>query len=107
MFPDFLAPVIEFIAAESDSEKLVSCCDSHWYEEYHKLTKRIGIRDLPPYSCRHTTGTEAAKLNLSAPIIQNLMRHSRITTTQRYIHLGAEETHAAVNQMQGKSENAS
>ena len=106
VFPDFLAPVIEFIASESDSEKLVPCCDSHWYEEYHKLTKRIGIRDLPPYSCRHTTGTEAAKLNLSAPIIQNLMRHSRITTTQRYIHLGAVETHAAVNQMQGKTENA-
>lgn len=107
VFPSFISPVLEELANSSDSEKLVSCCDAHWYDAYHKMTKRIGVRDLPPYSCRHTTGTEAAKLNLSAPIIQNLMRHSRITTTQRYIHLGTDETHAAVNQMQGKTETAS
>ena len=99
VFPDFIAPVLEALSALTDSEMLQPMGENQWYEEYHAATKRVGVRDLPPYSCRHTTGTEAAKLNLNAAIIQNVMRHSKITTTQKYIHLGMESTHAAVNQI--------
>ena len=99
VFPDFIAPVLEVLCAFSDSDMLQPMGANQWYEEYHAATKRVGVRDLPPYSCRHTTGTEAAKLNLNAAIIQNVMRHSKITTTQKYIHLGAESAHAAVNQI--------
>lgn len=99
VFPQILSPVLESLIAESHNSKLQPLGVNDWYAEYHNATKRIGIRDLPPYSCRHTTGTAAAQMNLSAPVIQQLMRHSKITTTQRYIHLGADTTHAAVNQM--------
>lgn len=99
VFPDFLAPVLEALCEYSPSAKLQPHAPINWYAKYHETTARIGVRDLPPYSCRHTTGTEAARLNLSAPIIQSVMRHAKITTTQRYIHLASESTHAAVNQM--------
>ena len=99
VFPAFIAPVLEALCAYSGSEKLQPHAPDNWYTKYHDTAKRIGVRDLPPYSCRHTTGTEAARLNLSAPIIQGVMRHSKITTTQRYIHLGSESIHAAVEQM--------
>lgn len=102
VFPDVIAPVLETLCASTDGDMLQPLPKNEWYDRYHEATKRIGIRDLPPYSCRHTTGTEAAKLNLSAPIIQQVMRHSKITTTQRYIHLGTDAAHAAVNQMQGQ-----
>lgn len=106
VFPDVIAPVLEVLSASTDGELLQPLRKDDWYDKYHEATKSIGIRDLPPYSCRHTTGTEAAKLNLSAPIIQQIMRHAKISTTQRYIHLGSEAAHAAVNQMQGKKTNA-
>ncbi len=110
VFPDFILPVLQDLM-EIDSEngradkgKLVQMNKDNFYEAYHEALKRIGVRNLPPYSCRHTTGTEAARLNLSAPVIQSVMRHSKITTTQRYIHLGSDATHAAVNQMPAKKE---
>ena len=101
VFPDFIAPVLETLCAQTVGDKLQPQGENQWYEAYHAATKRIGVRDLPPYSCRHTTGTEAAKLNLNAAIIQNVMRHSKITTTQKYIHLGTTDAHSAVNQLQG------
>lgn len=102
VFPDFIAPVLSTLAEQSNGDMLQPKYETEWYDAYHEATKRIGIRDLPPYSCRHTTGTEAAKMNLSAPVIQNLMRHSKITTTQKYIHLGSDDAHSAVNQMTGQ-----
>lgn len=104
VFPDFIIPVLEALSEWRDGEKLQPQYETEWYDAYHAATKRIGVRDLPPYSCRHTTGTEAARLNLNAAIIQNLMRHSKITTTQKYIHLGSDDAHAAVNQMPGRKE---
>lgn len=101
VFPDFIAPVLETLCNISDDERLQPQGHNQWYDDYHAAAKRMGIRDLPPYSCRHTTGTEAAKLNLNAAVIQNVMRHAKITTSQKYIHLGPETAHAAVNQMQG------
>ena len=103
VFPDFIAPVLDKLTDELAKDgKLQPLSPNDFYEAYHAAVKRIGIRDLPPYSCRHTTGTEAARLNLSAPVIQNVMRHSKITTTQRYIHLGSDAVHSAVNQMPGQ-----
>ena len=97
VFADVVKPVLEELCTLSDTDKLCNKWETEWYDEYHKATKRIGIRDLPPYSCRHTTGTEAAKQNLNASIIQRIMRHGKITTSQRYIHLGTEEVHSGIN----------
>lgn len=99
IFPSFIAPVLELLSAQSKTEMLQPLTVNQWYDEYHETTRRVGVRDLPPYSCRHTTGTEAARMNLSAPVLQNVMRHSKITTTQKYIHFGSSEAHAALNQM--------
>ena len=101
VFPAFIAPVLQELAAASPKDKLVPLYETEWYDAYHEAVRRAGVRDLPPYSCRHTTGTEAARLNLSAPVIQTVMRHSKITTTQKYIHLGSDSAHSAVNQLPG------
>jgi len=95
VFADVVRPVVEELC--QGEGKLCHLYETEWYDEYHRTTARIGIRDLPPYSCRHTTGTEAARMNLNASIIQKIMRHSKITTSQRYIHLGTEEAHSGIN----------
>ena len=97
VFADCVRPVVEELIAWQDGEKLVNVHETVWYETYHETVKKIGIRDLPPYSCRHTTGTEAARQNLNAAILQKILRHAKITTSQRYIHLGTEDTHRGVN----------
>ena len=99
VFADAVKPVVEELCALYDGEALYPRHETEWYDAYHETTKRIGVRDLPPYSCRHTTGTEAAKQNLNAATIQKIMRHAKISTSHRYIHLGSEEAHSGLNSM--------
>lgn len=99
VFADAVKPVLEELCTLYNEDKLFPKHETEFYDAYHEATKRLGIRDLPPYSCRHTTGTEAARKQLTAPIIQKIMRHAKITTTQKYIHLGSSEAHSGINSM--------
>ncbi len=97
VFAECVKPVIVELCESVDGDMIQPYKKNDWYLRYHDCTKRIGIRDLDPYSCRHTTGTEAAKQNLNASTIQKIMRHSKITTSQRYIHFGDSEAHQGMN----------
>lgn len=99
VFAECVKPVLQELCGNAKTDKLICRQRNAWYVDYHAAAKRIGIRDLPPYSCRHTTGTEAARLNLNAAAIQKIMRHAKITTSQRYIHLGSSEAHDGLNKM--------
>jgi len=99
VFASTVKPVLQALCGLYDSDKLYPKHKTEFYRDYHDATVRIGVRDLPPYSCRHTTGTEAAKLQLNASTIQKVMRHAKITTSQRYIHLGSDEAHSAVDSL--------
>ena len=111
VFPEFVRPVVEALMdlsaerSRGSSDKLAPWPKDRWYDAYHAALKSIGVRDLPPYSCRHTTGTEAARAELPAPMIQKLMRHAKITTSQRYIHLDTADAHDSVNQLPGPPKN--
>lgn len=100
VFADCVKPVLSDLMEASLSEKVICRQKDQWYKDYHEAVRAMGIRDLPPYSCRHTTGTEAARLGLNAPTIQKVMRHAKITTSQRYIHLGDDTVRDALNQME-------
>jgi integrase len=98
IFADCIVPVLSDLMDSSQSEKVICRQKDAWYKDYHEATQAMGIRDLPPYSCRHTTGTEAARLGLNAPTIQKVMRHAKLSTSQRYIHLGDDAVRDALNQ---------
>jgi len=99
VFPDSLKPLVEALIAAADGPKLLHINRDNFYTRYYEALEAAGVRRLPPYSCRHTTGTEAARANLAAPIVQNIMRHARITTTQRYVHLGSQDAHDGINRL--------
>lgn len=103
VFPEFLRPVVEDLVARADGEKLLPIGRDRFYADFKDMEKRLGIRQLPPYSCRHTTGTEAARTGVSAPILQQIMRHAKITTTQKYIHLDAKDAHKGINTLSSYS----
>jgi integrase/recombinase XerC len=68
------------------------------------MIRRYGLdQDLKPYSCRHTTGTTLALADTPLLTIKDVMRHSKITTTQRYVHLDASPLIRAANEAYGTS----
>ena len=55
---------------------------------YYRVLKRIaGIRPLSPHCCRHTYITNLEKKGVPMEMIARLAGHSRITTTDGYIHI--------------------
>lgn len=105
VFPDFLRPVVKALCDFSGQERetLLPCRREKFYKSYYEALERMGVRRLTPYSCRHTTATEAVKAGVSPAILQQIMRHARITTQERYVHVGSAAAHEGVNQLPGKS----
>lgn len=101
VFPEMIAPVLQQLAEASDSRVGNVLCMNrdNFYSEYHAALRRAGVRDLPPYSCRHTTATALALGNIAPSVIQEVMRHTKFSTTQRYIHPDSASAHAAINTM--------
>lgn len=99
VFPEIIAPILADLCDRSDSKigRVLCMNKDNFYDEYHKALVRNGIRDLPPYSCRHTTATALALGNIAPSVIQEVMRHTKFTTTQRYIHPDNTASHAAIN----------
>lgn len=96
-----IAPVLSSLVENSKSRAgyVVGMNRDNFYAEYHAALQRAGVRDLPPYSCRHTTATALALGNIAPSVIQEVMRHTKFSTTQRYIHPDSSSAHAAVNSM--------
>ena len=99
---DFLMPVVQaLIDYAGDSPMLCGTCAGKkeaFYKAYYACIARCGCRRLTPYSCRHTTATACAVGARIAPsVIQRIMRHATITTTQRYIHPDESAVLDAIN----------
>lgn len=99
VFPEMIAPVLDNLVQSSSSAAgyVLGMNKDKFYKEYHESIKKAGARDLPPYSCRHTTATALALGNIAPSVIQNVMRHSKFSTTQRYIHPDNKSAHDAIN----------
>ena len=93
---DVILPVLRVLVDTSHGEKLIHINKDNFYKEYYATLERIGTRRLPPYSCRHTTGTDLAKAAVPAFTIQKIMRHAKITTTQHYTHMDATDALSGV-----------
>ena len=93
---DDIVPVLKDLM--KDSVKLWNGSKHQWYTEYKKCIKRCGVRDLPPYTCRHTTGTLIAN-GTSTLVAQKFMRHASPKTTARYVHPDSETLIEAVNNL--------
>ena len=105
VFPDFVAPVLHELCEESKSRVGNICCinKDNFYKRYYECLELAGVQKLPPYSCRHTTATALAMKNIDPFTIKEIMRHTKITTTQRYVHPDMKGMVDAVNQLQNES----
>lgn len=105
IFPDFLRPVLEILMEQtsdfsrSDNDKLLPISKDRFYRRYYAELRALDVRELPPYSCRHTFGTEAVKGQNSPEIVRQMLRHSTILTQQRYTHITQEAAREAINRL--------
>ena len=105
IFPDFLRPVLEILIEQtsdfsrSDNDKLLPISKDRFYRRYYAELRALDVRELPPYSCRHTFGTEAVKGQNSPEIVRQMLRHSTILTQQRYTHITQEAAREAINRL--------
>lgn len=101
VFPEVIAPLLLDLCQQSQSRVGNVLCMNrdNFYTRYHDTLKLAGVRDLPPYSCRHTTATALALGNIAPSVIQEVMRHTKFSTTQRYIHPDMASAHYAINSL--------
>lgn len=96
---DIIVPVLADLCANTPGEKLIRINKDNFYEKYYATLERAGCQRLRPYACRHTAATSLAMENIPPSVIQKIMRHSKFSTTEKYIHVDIGPMLAAVNQL--------
>lgn len=96
---DFILPVLSDLCDHTEGDKLIRINKDRFYEDYYSALDRAGCRKLTPYSCRHTAATTLALENIPPSVIQQIMRHSRYSTTEKYIHISIDPMLQAVNKL--------
>lgn len=96
---DVIIPVLDHLCSQAPGEKICPINKDRFYKVYYDTVEGAGVRRLAPYSCRHTTGTALALAHIPPSVIQKIMRHSKFSTTERYIHVDMGTCLAAVNQI--------
>lgn len=97
---DMMVPVLHDLCEFSRSEMLIDVRRDEFYKEFERIVTGCTGRKLTPYSCRHTTATALALGNIAPSVIQEVMRHTKFSTTQRYIHVDTDSMLGAVNTLQ-------
>ena len=64
----------------------------------HRLTARAGVKDVAPHALRHTAATHLLDGGADLRVVQDLLGHSSLQTTQRYTHVDARRLSAIYQQ---------
>lgn len=98
VLPRIIVPVIDALSTRSSSERFLPYNRDRFYVAYHVASSAAGVRDLPPYSCRHTTATAlAVGENIAPAIIKKVMRWSSTRMLDRYAHADMQDAMDAVD----------
>jgi integrase/recombinase XerD len=60
-------------------------------------SKDVGVEGVSPHTLRHACATELLKKGASISVIQKILGHESIATTQRYLHLNIDDVQEAYN----------
>lgn len=96
---DCIIPVLADLCAHTSGDKLICINKDNFYTKYYETLARAGCKRLTPYACRHTTASALALENIAPSVIQKVMRHSRFSTTEGYIHINIDPMLEAINKL--------
>jgi integrase len=66
-------------------------------EAWHDMLEEVGVRSVPLHSARHTTATLLMELGVDVTVIQSIMGHTEVTTTQGYQHADLSMARRAID----------
>lgn len=99
ILPDIILPVLKKLCTCGVDKKVLPYPRDVFYDKFKEMIQRYDLNsELRPYSCRHTMATTLALADTPLFTIKDIMRHSKITTTQRYVHIKPAPLVQAVNE---------
>lgn len=69
---------------------------------WDKIKEDAHVTNFRFHDLRHTVGTRLARANVPIPVIRELLAHSDVETTMRYIHTVSKEMESAMNVLSSK-----
>lgn len=91
-----------YIAARTDKRKNLvrgrhyPITDSGLKMAMQRAVKKAGVTNLRFHDTRHTAATRVLRVS-NMKVVQQLLGHERITTTQKYAHADSDDIRAALN----------
>lgn len=85
----------EFVLINPHTNRIYS--DIGFKREWYKIKEKAQVENLRFHDLRHTVGTRLAQANVPVPVIREILAHSEIKTTMRYVHTASEEIQRAMN----------
>ena len=64
---------------------------------FRRIKDRLNLNKFHPHMLRHTLATKLHKNGVSIMIVQKIMGHKNISTTERYIHFDLDDVLRAYN----------
>jgi len=89
-FTEETAKLLEKHLREVEGERVFNVSYFALYMKLKRLGKKLGI-DLRPHMLRHTFATRSIRKGMPIPVVQKLLGHKDIRTTQIYTHLVTED----------------
>ena len=100
LLPSAILPIVRHYIESVAGDKLLRPVKDKFYDKFHACLKRIGVRDLTPYSCRHTTATILALDDGVAPmLITKALRQKQPLITERYKHADEHQILSALERI--------
>ncbi|MBR6098569.1 tyrosine-type recombinase/integrase [bacterium] len=66
-------------------------------KSFHSLLNKAKIKNFRFHDLRHTVATRLVEMGIDLVVVQEILGHSKITTTQRYAHPVPQRKLDAVN----------
>lgn len=84
----------EFVFVRPADGKFLSPASTR--KHLHKICDRAGVPRIGWHTLRHTFATELTARQVSLRIVQKLLGHTSIKTTERYVHASEDTLHESV-----------
>ena len=69
---------------------------------WYAVRREAGVEDVRLHDLRHNFGTRAVMRGIPLPVVAQLLGHSKVTMTLRYVHTGDREIQAAAERIGAK-----